>query len=90
LPRVAANRIERVRSRRRRETHTGKLQVRPALGRLIRRAVPSTAVISRQRFVAPLLDLSDQLVAGPFPEFRDLPPNRFRVRVGVRNRILFN
>lgn len=37
-----------------------------------------------------ILDTVDAIVYLPFGEFRVLPPNRFRIRVGVGNRILFN
>jgi SAM-dependent methyltransferase len=36
------------------------------------------------------LDLIDRVLCLPYREFRDLPPNRLRIRVGVGNRILFN
>jgi SAM-dependent methyltransferase len=36
------------------------------------------------------LDLLDRGVSAPFREFRSLPPNRFRIRVGTGNRIFFN
>jgi SAM-dependent methyltransferase len=37
-----------------------------------------------------VLDVLDRATSLPFPEFRQLPPNRLRIRVGVGNRILFN
>lgn len=37
-----------------------------------------------------VLDVIDQGISLPFPEFRKLPPNRYRIRVGVGNRLLFN
>lgn len=36
------------------------------------------------------LDWIDRLLSSPFREARRLPPNRFRIRVGVGNRVLFN
>lgn len=36
------------------------------------------------------LDLLDRLLSWPYREFRGLPPNRMRIRIGVGNRILFN
>lgn len=36
------------------------------------------------------LDLIDRVLCLPYREFRDLPPNHLRIRVGVGNRILFN
>jgi SAM-dependent methyltransferase len=59
------------------------------LDRLVRRLVPSLPLLTRSRVIALLLEL-DRVAAIPFAEFRGLPPNRFRVRVGVGNRILFN
>jgi SAM-dependent methyltransferase len=58
--------------------------------RLTRRLLPSLAVLSRRRAFAAPLDLADRVISWPFQEFRGLPPNRFRIRVGVRNRVLFN
>lgn len=37
-----------------------------------------------------VLDVLDRGVSLPFPEFRGPPPNRFRIRIGVGNRIFFN
>ncbi len=37
-----------------------------------------------------VLDVVDRGISLPFSEFRHLPPNRFRMRTGVGNRILFN
>ena len=51
--------------------------------------MPSLPLLTRLRVLTPLFEL-DRIAAIPFPEFRGLPPNRFRVRVGVGNRILFN
>ena len=36
------------------------------------------------------LDLVDRIASLPFKETRDLPPNRFRIRVGCGDRVLFN
>ncbi|MHC5112814.1 MAG: class I SAM-dependent methyltransferase [Planctomycetota bacterium] len=57
--------------------------------RLIRRLVPSTAVLSRNRLLMWPLDLLDAVLCRLLGD-RLLPPNRLRVRVGVNNRILFN
>ncbi len=37
-----------------------------------------------------VVDLLDRATSLPFPEFRQLPPNRLRIRIGVGNRIFFN
>jgi SAM-dependent methyltransferase len=58
--------------------------------RVIRKFLPSTPTLSANRPVMALLDLFDRGTSLPYPEFRRLPPNRFRIRVGVGNRILFN
>jgi SAM-dependent methyltransferase len=47
-------------------------------------------VLSRIKPLMTVLDVVDRATSLPFAEFRDLPPNRFRIRVGVGNRILFN
>lgn len=55
-----------------------------------RRYLPSTATLSRN----PLFRIAGRLCDGVcnrfFPEFRDLPPNHLRVRVGVRNKVFLN
>lgn len=57
---------------------------------LIRRYLPSTATLSRN----PLFKIAGRLCDGVcsrfFPEFRELPPNHLRVRVGVRNKVFLN
>jgi SAM-dependent methyltransferase len=37
-----------------------------------------------------VVDAVDRVIGLPFREFRDLPPNRMRIRVGVGNRLVFN
>lgn len=62
------------------------------LGRLERwgrRLVPSTALLTRGPY-ARLLDAGDAFSRVTHPEFRELPPNHLRVRVGTGNRIFFN
>lgn len=61
-----------------------------ATSRLLRRVVPSTVLLTQSSYTATPLDVLDKLCCLPFREFRRLPPNRFRVRVGVGNRLLFN
>lgn len=60
------------------------------LDRLVRRFVPSTALLSRNRLFQACGRITDGLAALFYPEFRQLPPNHLRVRVGVGNRIFFN
>jgi SAM-dependent methyltransferase len=57
---------------------------------LLRRIVPALPTLSRKRWLMAPLDAIDWLLRRPYAEFRGLPPNRFRIRVGVGNRILFN
>lgn len=57
--------------------------------RLVRRFIPSTAVLTRG-WPARLLDAADFPSRLFHPEFRELPPNHLRVRVGTGNRVLFN
>jgi len=58
--------------------------------RFIRRLVPSTVLLSRNRLFMGALDLLDAPVTRIVPRFRGLPPNHMRVRIGVGNRLLFN
>jgi SAM-dependent methyltransferase len=46
-------------------------------------------VLSRKP-VLRVLDFVDWLTGIPFKEARGLPPNRYRIRIGVGNRVLFN
>lgn len=55
----------------------------------LRKVVPSTALISRG-WRGRLLDAPDRFFFALYPDLRGLPPNRFRVRVGTRNRIFRN
>lgn len=57
---------------------------------LLRGVIPSTPVLTRVPIVGWLLDSVDRLLRLPYPEFRGLPPNRYRVRVGIGNRVFFN
>ena len=58
--------------------------------RFMRKVIPSTALLSHRRLLMGPLDWVDRLVSWPIREFRSLPPNRFRIRVGAANRLLFN
>jgi SAM-dependent methyltransferase len=37
-----------------------------------------------------IIDTFDRAISLPFPEFRNIPPNRYRIRVGVGNQLFFN
>ncbi len=56
----------------------------------LRRFIPSAVPISKNYILGRSLDLIDRLLPMPFAELRNLPPNRFRLRVGVENSLLFN
>jgi SAM-dependent methyltransferase len=61
-----------------------------SLDRLVRKLFPSTSKLTFNpvfRLVVNAGDLVPRLV---FPEYRNLPPNHLRIRVGVGNRILNN
>ncbi len=58
--------------------------------RIIRRMIPAVPALSRVRPLMWPLDVLDRTLNLPYREFRALPPNRLRIRVGVGNRILFN
>jgi ubiquinone/menaquinone biosynthesis C-methylase UbiE len=58
--------------------------------KLFRKFVPSTAVLSYKlgfRLIGYLTDIIPNFL---YPEFRRLPPNHLRVRVGVGNNLFFN
>jgi hypothetical protein len=56
--------------------------------RIYRRFVPSVAKLSYNPFVKAAGNAIAMMLALPFPELRDLPPNHPRIRVGAGNRIL--
>src|SRR5215831_4375293 len=55
--------------------------------RIYRKFVPSVAKLSYNPIVRAGGDAVARLLALPFPELRDLPPNHLRIRVGSGNRI---
>lgn len=61
-----------------------------ALTSHLRRIVPSVPRLSHHRLLMLPLDALDALLRLPYSELRGLPPNRFRIRVGVGNRLLGN
>jgi SAM-dependent methyltransferase len=64
--------------------------MKKALERFARRIVPSTSLLSHNFFFKTLVNSSDWLPKLIWPEFRNLPPNHLRIRVGVGNRFFSN
>src|SRR5688572_27261638 len=58
--------------------------------RFARKLVPSLARLTYRQPFKFLLKVSDIPMRLAYPEYRDLPPNPLRVRVGVRNRPVVN
>jgi SAM-dependent methyltransferase len=58
--------------------------------RIYRKLVPSLAKLSYHPVVRAGGDAIARMLAIPFPELRNLPPNHLRIRVGAGNRILNN
>jgi SAM-dependent methyltransferase len=58
--------------------------------RLARRFVPSTSLLSHNPLFKWIVNFSDLLPRAIWPEFRNLPPNHLRIRVGVGNRFFSN
>jgi SAM-dependent methyltransferase len=54
---------------------------------VLRKFVPSLAAISYNSFVKIASGAMARMLAWPFPELRDLPPNYLRIRVGSGHRI---
>ena len=52
--------------------------------------MPAVPALSRSRVLMAPLDAADRLVSLALGVARELPPNRYRIRVGAGNRILFN
>ena len=52
--------------------------------------MPAVPRLSRVGWLMWPLDVLDRALCWPWRELRGLPPNRMRIRVGVRNRIFFN
>jgi SAM-dependent methyltransferase len=55
--------------------------------RIYRRFVPSIAKLSYNPFVKAVGNAVAGILALPFPELRNLPPNHLRIRIGTGNRI---
>jgi SAM-dependent methyltransferase len=62
----------------------------PLSDRSIRRFIPAVPALSRVRPLMWPIDLLDRALCWPIREFRGLPPNHLRIRVGVGNRLFFN
>ena len=56
--------------------------------RILRKFVPSIAKASYNPVVATVGDVLSGVLALPFPELGDLPPNHLRIRIGAGNRII--
>ncbi len=63
---------------------------RQSFDRAIRKIFPSTSKLTFNPLFKAVVNAFDILPRIVFPEFRDLPPNHLRVRIGVGNRILNN
>ena len=61
-----------------------------SIERLARRFVPSTSLLSHNPLFKVVMNLSDLLPRAIWPEFRKLPPNHLRIRIGVGNRFFSN
>jgi SAM-dependent methyltransferase len=64
--------------------------VKFSVDRALRRVFPSISKLTFNSLFAAALDLSDLPMKLLYPELRDLPPNHFRVRIGVGNRLFNN
>ncbi len=63
---------------------------RLSFDRTIRKLFPSTSRLTFNSLFKAAINAFDVLPRLIYPEFRDLPPNHLRVRIGVGNRILNN
>jgi SAM-dependent methyltransferase len=63
---------------------------RLSFDRLIRKLIPSTSRLTFNPLFKATVNSADILPRMIYPEFRGLPPNHLRIRVGVGNRILNN
>lgn len=60
------------------------------LDKILRKFIPSLAKATYNPIVRNCIDLISAIPNIFFPDFKNLPPNHLRVRVGVGNKILFN
>lgn len=63
---------------------------RISFDRAIRKIFPSTSKLTFNPLFKATVNAFDVLPRLVYPEFRDLPPNHLRIRIGVGNRILNN
>jgi SAM-dependent methyltransferase len=63
---------------------------RLSFDRAIRKLFPSTSLLTFNPLFRMTINAFDVIPKLIYPEFRDLPPNHLRVRIGVGNRILNN
>ena len=61
-----------------------------SVDRVLRKLFPSTSKLTFNPVFRAFADISDLVPMAIYPEFRSLPPNHLRIRVGVGNRILNN
>jgi SAM-dependent methyltransferase len=61
-----------------------------SVDRALRKLFPSTSKLTFNPVFRTLANISDLVPMLIYPEFRSLPPNHLRIRVGVGNRILNN
>ncbi|QNI33130.1 class I SAM-dependent methyltransferase [Alloacidobacterium dinghuense] len=64
--------------------------MKKALARLMRKIVPSTSLLSHNPAFKLLVNSADLLPRAIWREFRALPPNHLRIRIGVGNRFFSN
>jgi SAM-dependent methyltransferase len=64
--------------------------VQKRIDRFLRRLVPATSRLSFNPFFKVFVDLVDLPARLIWPEFRRLPPNHMRIRVGAGNRFITN
>ncbi len=63
---------------------------RLSLDRVVRKIFPSTSRLTFNPLFKATVNAFDVVPRLIYPEFRDLPPNHLRIRIGVGNRILNN
>jgi len=61
-----------------------------SIERLVRKIIPSTAKLSYNPVFRVIGNFISAIPSLLYPQFRGLPPNHLRVRIGVSNQVLFN
>ena len=69
---------------------TGRSAAGLSIDRALRKLFPSTSKLTFNPLFRAVMNASDLVPRLIYPEFRALPPNHLRIRVGVGNRILNN